>query len=89
MTVASDRVTRLALPAHYHYGRMSAATRPKTLPERYGHAVEPDSPNTLCGRPVLQLHRFDTTYFESLGHHLRCPTCDELAGHPHAARRRT
>jgi hypothetical protein len=82
--VASDRVTRLAMPAHYRYGQMTAPTRPKTVPERYGHAVAPGSASTLCGRALVGLHRFDALYFEGLGHHLRCPACDEAAGHPHA-----
>ncbi len=88
-TVASERVTRLALPAHYRYGQMLPGTRrPKTVPERYGHAVEPDAAATLCGRPLLGLYRFDSMYFETLGHHLRCRACDEAAGHPHVTRRR-
>lgn len=87
-TVASDRVARVALPTGYRYGRMLAASRPRTLPERFGHAVEPDTLLTLCGRPLAGLHRFEAFYFDTLGHHLRCPVCDEAAGHPHVSRSR-
>ena len=87
-TVASDRVTRLALPAHYRYGQITAPTRPKTVPERFGHAVTPDGTATLCGTPLRGLHRFDAMHFEDLGRHLRCPRCDEAAGHPKEPRRR-
>lgn len=82
-TVASDRVTHLAMPSTYRYGAMVAATGSRRVPERYGHAVAPDSPVTLCGVPVGGLHRFDGLTFEALGHHLRCPRCDDRAGHPH------
>lgn len=88
LTVASDRVTRLALPTSYRYGRTLAGTRPSVVPEKYGHAVEADGTHTLCGRPLQGLYRFDALYFENLGHHLRCPRCDEAAGSPHADRRR-
>jgi hypothetical protein len=86
-TVASDRVVHLSMPSSYRYGRMLAAARAKAVPERFGHAVAPDSATTLCGRPVRDLHRFDALYFENLGRHLRCPRCDEAAGHPRAGSR--
>lgn len=78
-------MTRLALPTHYRYGQMSAASRPKMVPERYGHAVEPNGAVTLCGRPLHDLHPFAAMFFEDLGHHTRCPTCDEAAGHPRSS----
>ena len=87
-TVASDRIVHLSMPSHYRYGQMVAATRLKAVPERYGHAVPPHRAVTLCGVPVRDLHRFEGMSFESLGHHLRCPTCDAEADHPHLGRAR-
>ncbi|MBO0843805.1 MAG: hypothetical protein J2P22_00100 [Nocardioides sp.] len=84
-TVASDRVARLVMPTAYRLGRAHQVGRPRVVPEKYGHAVVPGGNETLCGRAVGQLHRFDTMLFEALGHHLRCPDCDALAGRPHAA----
>ena len=83
-TVASDRVARLVVPTAYRLGRAHQVDRPRVVPEKYGHAVVPGRSETLCGRPVEPLHRFDAMLFESLGHHLRCPECDAIAGRPHA-----
>jgi hypothetical protein len=81
--VASDRASRLQLPATYRAGRL-LAEKPKLVPERWAHAVVPGSRSTLCGVTVAGLNRFQALPFDRVGHHLRCPKCDEAAGHPHA-----
>lgn len=82
--VASDRVSLLVLPAAYRAGS-HISRGAQRVPEKWGHAVESGADRTLCGKPVRGLFRFDAMLFEHLGHHLRCRTCDEVAGHPHAS----
>ena len=81
--VASDRVSRLVLPAAYRAGS-HISRGAQRVPEKWGHAVESGTDRTLCGKPVRGLFRFDAMLFEHLGHHLRCRACDEAAGYPHA-----
>ena len=81
--VASDRVSRIVLPAAYRAGSQVSPGAHR-VPEKWGHAVDQGAERTLCGQPVRGLFRFDTMLFEHLGHHLRCPVCDEVADHPHA-----
>ena len=81
--VASDRVSRIVLPAAYRAGSQ-VAQGAQRVPEKWGHAVDQGAEQTLCGLPVRGLFRFDAMLFEHLGHHLRCRVCDEVAGHPHA-----
>jgi len=82
--VASDRVSRIVLPAAYRAGSQ-VAQGAQRVPEKWGHAVDQGAEQTLCGLPVRGLFRFDALLFEHLGHHLRCRVCDEVAGHPHAS----
>jgi hypothetical protein len=82
--VASDRVSRIVLPAAYRAGSQ-VAQGAQRVPEKWGHAVDQGAEQTLCGLPVRGLFRFDAMLFEHLGHHLRCRVCDEVAGHPHAS----
>ena len=81
--VASDRISRLVLPAAYRAGS-HISRGAQRVPEKWGHAVEAGTERTLCGKPVRGLFRFDALLFEHLGHHLRCRACDEAAGYPHA-----
>lgn len=82
--VASDRASRIVLPAAYRTGS-HLSQQAQRVPERWGHAVaDRDADKTLCGMQVRGLFRFDTMLFEHLGHHLRCRACDEAAGHPHS-----
>ena len=87
LTVASDKASRLQMPATKRSGG-SVTLRPRLVPERYGHAVPLHSDRTLCGLSLSGLYRFEGMPFARLGHHLRCLACDILAEHPHVARRR-
>ncbi len=81
--MASDRVSRIVLPAAYRAGS-HLSQRAQRVPEKWGHAVAQGADKTLCGTRVRGLYRFDAMLFEHLGHHLRCLACDEAAGHPHS-----
>jgi hypothetical protein len=84
-TVAADRMSRMVLPASYKPGS-HLPQGAQRVPEKWGHAVVTDSTTTLCGRPVKGLFRFDHLLFEHLNRLLRCPVCDEEAGHPRRSR---
>lgn len=73
--VASDRISRLVLPAAYRAGS-HISRGAQRVPEKWGHAVESGNDRTLCGKTVRGLFRFDALLFEHLGHHLRCRACD-------------
>jgi hypothetical protein len=81
--VASDRTSRIVLPAAYRTGSR-LPQQAQRVPERWGHATDSNAEKTLCGMQVRGLFRFDAMLFEHLGHHLRCRACDEAAGHPHS-----
>jgi hypothetical protein len=49
--------------------------------ERPLHLAEPGAARTLCGRTVTTLREYPVRFAEQEPR-LRCPRCDEVAGHP-------
>ena len=78
--VASERVKTLIHPTTRRVGVQENTSR--RLPDKYSHAVQPGAHRTLCGREVSRLYRFDMLLFNVIGHHLRCPTCNQLVQRP-------
>lgn len=84
-TVAADRVSRVVLPSTFRAGHR-LDLHLQRVPEKWSHAVATSATTTLCGKPLKGLFRFEGLLFEHLNRHLRCPTCDDEAGHPRRRR---